>query len=315
MKHGIAFLFSGQGAQAGGMGKSLYDGSPAARAVFQTADQVLGRGISELCFSGTQDELNQTRNTQPCMLAADLAAHAAMLEKGVRPAAVAGFSLGEYAALAAAEVITLEDAFRIIQLRADAMQKAVPLGEGAMAAVMKIPPCEVAALCDEAGGYIVPANFNSPEQTVVSGETAAVDRLLALARERKIRAVKLPVSAPFHCDLMKPARDALAKAFQNVHFSDAILPVYMNIDGKAHRKAEDLRCCVLQQTISPVRWTETIQGMAEDGIGGFIELGVGHTLQGFVKKTAPGKGSACVYDMATLEAAVKQCETFGGADD
>lgn len=302
----ISFLFSGQGAQAPGMGKSLYDSSPASKAVFDLADQVLGRRISELCFSGTQEELNQTHNTQPCMLAVDLAAYAAIAEKGIHPAAIAGFSVGEYAALAAAGVITMEDAFRTIQLRADAMQEAVPMGEGAMAAVMNVSPREVAALCGEVSGYIVPANLNSPKQTVVSGETAAVDALLLLAKERKIRAVKLPVSAPFHCELMEPARVRLEKELQGIRFQDAAVPMYMNVDGAAHTDAEDIRRCVLRQTVSPVRWTDTICRMGMDIGGVFVELGTGKTLCGFVKKIQADAAALHVEDAETLSACIEE---------
>ncbi len=302
----ISFLFSGQGAQSPGMGKSLYESSPASKAVFELADQVLGREISGLCFSGTQEELNQTHNTQPCMLAVDLAAYAAIREKDIQPAAIAGFSLGEYAALAAAGVVAIEDAFRIIQIRADAMQESVPMGEGAMAAVMNIPPREVAALCDEVGGYIVPANFNSPKQTVVSGTTAAVDALLLLAKARKIRTVKLPVSAPFHCELMEPARVRLEKELQNIRFQDATVPIYMNVDGAAHTNAEDIRRCVLRQTVSPVRWTDTICRMDMDIGGVFVELGTGRTLCGFVKKIQPNAAALHVEDAETLSACIEE---------
>jgi len=297
----ISFLFSGQGAQAPGMGKELYDTSVAARAVFETADRVLGRNISELCFYGFQEELNLTRNTQPCMLTVDLAAYEAVREKGLQPDAVAGFSLGEYAALAAARVISQEDAFRLIQLRADAMQQAVPVGEGAMAAVMKLSPQEVERLCEEVEGYVVPANYNSPVQTVVSGEAETVDQLLILARERRIRAMKLPVSAPFHCKLMEPARAVLEEAFRGVHFQNAEFPIYMNVDGKPHMDAEDIKRCVLRQTVSPVRWTDTVQAMKTDMDCGFIELGVGNTLCGFVKKTSPESVVLNVEDAGTLE--------------
>ena len=301
----IAFLFSGQGAQAAGMVKSIYESSPAARAVFDLADHVLGRPISELCFSGPQEQLNLTRNTQPCMLAVDLAAHAAARETGIRPAAVAGFSLGEYAALAAAEVIALEDAFRIIQLRADAMQDAVPVGRGAMAAV-KLGAEEAGTLCGEVEGYIVPANINSPVQTVVSGEAEAVDRLLVIAKEQKIKAVKLPVSAPFHCALMEPARARLEKALQGIPFHHAAVPIYMNVDGTAHRDAGDIRQCVLQQTVSPVRWTDTICRMDADLGCAFVELGAGKTLCSLVKKIQADAVAMHIEDAATLSACAEE---------
>lgn len=301
----VAFLFSGQGAQSPGMMKDLYDSSIAAKAVFDTADRVLMRSISGLCFSGSQEELNLTHNTQPCMLAADLAAYAALSERGVKSDAVAGFSLGEYAALVAAGVISLEDAFSIIQIRADAMQEAVPVGMGAMAAIMKLTPDEVQALCDEADGYVIPANFNSPAQTVVSGEAEAVEKVLALAKERKIRAVALPVSAPFHCRLMEPAMTKLEEAFKSIKFSDASVPIYMNVDGNAHTDADDIRRCVLQQTVSSVQWVKTLQNISKAGINTFIELGPGQTLTGFVAKTIPDAFMLNVNSADTLYEALR----------
>ena len=282
-----AFLFSGQGAQTPGMGKSLYDNSAAAKEIFVIADSVLGRNISELCFYGTAEELNLTHNTQPCMLAVDLAAYEVISEKGIKPHAVAGFSLGEYAALVAAEVISAEDAFRLVQLRADAMQRAVPVGQGAMAVIMKIDSAEVEKLCEQVEGYVIAANYNSPLQTVISGEAEAVAEVVKLAKEKKCRTVKMPVSAPFHCKLMEEARIELEQAFANIVWRDAAIPIYMNVDGRAHSSAEDIRESVLQQTVSPVYWQDTIQNMYAAGCRSFIELGTGNTLCGLVDKILP----------------------------
>lgn len=298
----IAFLFSGQGAQHPGMAMELHEHSPAVRSMFERASNVLKRDIADICFRGSQEELNLTRNTQPCMLTADLAAYVAVMERGIRPDAVAGFSLGEYAALAAAGVLTVEDAFRVIQIRAEAMQKAVPPGQGAMAAVMNLSPQETKTLCGEAGGYVVPANFNSPAQIVVSGEAGAVDRLLVLAKERKIRAMRLPVSVPSHCGLMELARAELEEAFQTVCFRDALVPICMNVDGQFHSEAEDIKQCTLRQLVSPVRWVETVGALTEFGVDTFLEVGVGKTLEGFVKKTAPQTNAYHVEDLDTLEA-------------
>ena len=296
----IAFLFSGQGAQTPGMGKSLYDYSSAAKEVFVLADRVLDRSISELCFYGTQEELNLTHNTQPCMLAVDLAAYAAINENGIKPQAVAGFSLGEYAALVAAEVLSIEDAFKLVQLRADAMQAAVPVGEGAMAVIMKITAPEVEALCKQVDGYVIAANYNSPLQTVISGETAAVSEVVKLAKEKKCRTVKMPVSAPFHCKLMEGARIELAAAFEDAAWHDAKIPIYMNVDGLAHKNAADIRESVLQQTIAPVYWQDTIQNIYLAGCNKFLELGVGDTLCGLVNKILPDISAVGINDYECL---------------
>ena len=185
----------------------------------------------------------------------------------------------------------------MIQIRADAMQEAVPLGQGAMAAVTKISPQKVEELCAEVEGYVIPANFNSMVQTVVSGEAEAVDNLLELAKERKIMAMKLPVSAPFHCKLMEPAAAKLKHIFEKVCFRDASFPIYMNFDGKAHTTAEDIRRCVIQQAVSPVRWVDTIEQMSAAGVDQFVELGVGHTLKKFVKNIVPSKKVASLQEL------------------
>ncbi len=281
----IAFLFSGQGAQYPGMMKDIAEASREAAEVFRIADQTLGRSISELCFNGTQEELNLTHNTQPCVLAADLAAYQAISEAGIRPDAVAGFSLGEYAALVAAGAISIEDVFPLIQKRADFMQEAVPVGKGAMAAVMKLSAEEVEALCKETDGYVIPANYNCPGQIVVSGEAEAIDRLCETAKERKIRAMKLAVSAPFHCELMAPAAENLRGPLNQTAFSTPSVPVYMNVDAQPETDADKIREKLVAQAKSPVRWQETLRNIAEAGIDTFIELGPGKTLSGFVKKT------------------------------
>lgn len=280
-----AFIFSGQGAQYPGMMRDIAGRCAAAKEVFDLADRTLGRSISGLCFEGTQDDLNLTHNTQPCVLAADLAAYKALEASGITPEAAAGFSLGEYAALVAAGVIDINDVFPLIQRRADLMQEAVPVGKGAMAAVMRLTAEEVLALCEEAGGYVAPANYNCPGQVVVSGEADAVDRLCALAKERKIRAAKLPVSAPFHCSLMEPAAENLKEPLRKTPLSPPRVPVYMNVDAKRETDPDRIREKLAAQARSPVRWEETLRNMVDDGIDTFIEAGPGNTLSGFVKKT------------------------------
>lgn len=294
----IAFLFSGQGAQVPGMMKDIVDESGAAKEVFDTADTVLGRSVSELTFNGTQEDLNLTHNTQPCMLTAEIAAFKALIEKGIKPDVVAGFSLGEYAALVAAGVLSVEDALKIIQIRADAMQEAVPVGQGAMAAVTKQDAETVRALCDEAEGYVIPVNYNCPGQIVVSGENDAVDRLIEIAKSRKIRTVKLAVSAPFHCALMAPASEKLAEAFKTVAFSKPHLPCYSNVDAKPYAEDADVAGQLCAQAKSPVLWEQTLRNMAEDGVDVFVEVGPGTTLSKFVSKTL---GEVKIFSVNSLE--------------
>lgn len=303
----IAFLFSGQGAQYPGMMKDFYENIDRCTQVFQTADKILNRSISNLCFSGSQEELNQTHNTQPCVLAADLAAYAS-IKKFVKPDAVAGFSLGEYAALVAAGVMKIEDAFSLIQFRADCMQEAVPLGKGAMAAIGGIDEAGVRELCNHVGGFVEPANFNCPGQIVVSGEMKAVEQLVSDARTKRIKAMMLPVSAPFHCNLMKTAAENLREPLKNITFENPVCPVYMNVDALPMQNRKGIKEKLIAQAMSSVRWEQTLKNMYSDGINIFIELGPGKTLTGFVKRTLKKEEiySWHVSDMVTLEEVTKR---------
>lgn len=302
--NGVAVLFSGQGAQVPGMMKDLFDCYKSSHKIFQIADKKLGRSISELTFNGTQEELNLTHNTQPCVLAADLAAYEALRENGIRADAAAGFSLGEYGALVAAECISLADVFPIIQKRADYMQEAVPVGQGAMAAVSGKTLDEVQALCDQVEGYVVPTNVNCPGQIVVSGKAEDVQTVVDNAREAKIKAMVLPVSAPFHCELLKSAADKLAVELEKIVIKKPTLKVYLNFDGEQETSGEMIMEKLLLQVKSPVYWEKTLRNMYSDGIRIFIECGPGKTLSGFVKKTFKGKEdvvSLRVSDMNTLQ--------------
>lgn len=282
----IAFLFSGQGAQYPGMMKDLYENSKEVQAVFDKADEMLHRSISDLCFYGTQEELNLTHHTQPCVLAADIAAGSVLKTYGVKPDAVAGFSLGEYAAMYFAGIIRLEDVFLLVQVRADAMQEAVPAGQGAMAALMGVAPEEVSRLCSRIQEeYVEPANFNSLVQTVVSGTAVGVDRLIAEAGAEGIRAVKLAVSAPFHCRLMKPAAEKLKAELEKYTFKPSKLPLYLNCTGGRLSPEASVKEMLLHQLYNPVQWVKTLQNMQADGIDTFIECGPGKTLSGLVRKT------------------------------
>ena len=282
----IAFMFSGQGAQFPGMMKDLCEAENTAKAVFDAADTALGRGISSLCFEGTQDELNLTHNTQPCVLAADLAAAMALRAHGIEFEGAAGFSLGEYAALAYAGAVSMKDVFEIIQHRADAMQDAVAPGRGAMAAMMGGSPEKIEEICAAVtDGYVVAANYNSPAQTVISGENAAVDQAIALAREQRIKGKKLAVSAPFHCALMEPAAKSLDALFTTRQFATPNIPVYMNVDAKANTDAAAIPDLLVRQAMSPVRWMQTLLNMQADGFDTFIECGPGKTLAGLASRT------------------------------
>ena len=303
-----AFLFSGQGAQYPGMMKDLYDAEPSAKEVFDLADSALSREISKICFEGTQEELNLTHNTQPCMLAGDLAAAMVLKAHGIEPAAVAGFSLGEYAALAYAGAISTRDVFRVIQIRADAMQEAVAPGEGAMAAFIGATAEQVEELCARVTkGYVTAANYNSPVQTVVSGSTAGVDEACELAEAAGLRCVKLAVSAPFHCALMEPAARRLEEEFESMVFRTPTIPVYMNVDGRPLIDGSAASLLV-KQAMSPVHWVQTLENMQADGIDTFIECGAGKTLSGLVKKTLKGVKILRVENLKTLQSTLEELQ-------
>lgn len=305
----IGFLFSGQGAQYPGMMRDLYDSEPAAKELFDKADTVLGRGISGVCFAGTQEELNLTHNTQPCMLAGDLAAAMVLKAHGVEADAAAGFSLGEYAALAYTGAVSVDDAFRVIQIRADAMQEAVAPGDGAMAAFIGASPEQVEEICAKVkSGYVVAANYNSPVQTVVSGSAAGVDEACGLAEAAGLRCMKLAVSAPFHCALMEPAARRLEREFKSVSFRKPFVPVYMNVDGIPVADGADIAQLLVRQAMSPVRWVQTLENMKADGIDTFIECGAGRTLSGLVKKTLTDVKILRVENMKTLRSTLEELQ-------
>lgn len=297
----IAVLFSGQGAQYPGMMKDLYDTENSVKNVFDIADKALGREISNLCFEGTQEELNLTHNTQPCMLVSDLAAAMALKEHGIVADVVAGFSLGEYAALAYANAISLNDVFRLIQIRADAMQEAVAPGEGAMAAFVGTTSTQVEEICSKVTkGYVVAANYNSPVQTVVSGSAAGVDEACKLAEVAGLRCIRLAVSAPFHCALMTSAAKRLEEEFKSIAFNKPNVPVFMNFDGKPCEEGALISDLLVKQAMSPVRWVQTLKNMKDSGVDTFIECGPGKTLSGLVKKTIKGGKVYRVENIKTL---------------
>ena len=303
----IAFLFSGQGAQYPGMLRDLYESEPEVRSIFDCADRTLERSISGICFTGSQEELTLTHNTQPCVLAADLAAGMALRSHGVKPSAVAGFSLGEYAALCYADAVSVDQVFPLVQFRADAMQDAVAAGKGAMAAMIGVPKDEVEKICTQVtGAYVTAANYNSPGQTVISGTTEGVDRAEEIAKAQGVRFIRLAVSAPFHCKLMEPAARKLKNVFRTTEFSDPKIPVYMNVDGRPIDNGKKSPELLVEQAMSPVLWVQTLEHMQEDGFDTFIECGPGKTLSGLAKKTLKGVTVCRVDSIKTLQKSLEK---------
>ena len=293
----LAFLFPGQGSQKVGMGKAWADAFPLARAVFDEADDVLHMPLTRLCWEGPAEELQLTANLQPAILTVSVAILRVLEQQGARPALVAGHSLGEYSALVAARVLDLPDALRLVRRRGELMQEAVPFGTGAMAAVLGLAPDQVAAAVAEASTateIAAVANLNSPEQTVIAGHKAAVERAIPLLQARGAkRAMLLPVSAPFHSPLMKPAREGLEPLLRATPFRDPKVPVVTNVDARPVTTGDAARDAVIRQVDSPVRWVESVTWMAgEGGIGRFVEVGPGNVLCGLVKRISSGGATA-----------------------
>jgi len=296
------------------MGKDLAEKFPVARQVFEEADDALGFAISRLCFEGPAEDLQLTENTQPAILTVSVAAFRALSEAGVSaPAFVAGHSLGEYSALVAAGVLSLSDAVRTVRARGRYMQEAVPVGTGAMAAVIGGELSEVERICAEArasftdGQVCSVANFNSPGQAVIAGNTEAVDRAIELLNGVAKRVIKLKVSAPFHCALMKPAQDRLAqdleRLFNQPGFNKPAIPVVTNVDARPTTAPHELRDALMRQVSAPVRWVESMQLLIEQGVDTFVEAGPGKVLSGLMRQTSRDVKTLNVEDAASLEAA------------
>jgi [acyl-carrier-protein] S-malonyltransferase len=300
----IAFLLPGQGSQAIGMGRAFYETSPGAKAVFEEANDALGFDLARLAFEGPEAELALTANTQPAVLTASVAAAAACAERGLRPALAAGHSLGEYSALVVAGALRFADAVRIVRRRGEFMQDAVPVGTGAMAAIMGLELPAVEQVCAEvANGEVVEvANMNSALQIVVAGHRAAVERAVALASERGGRkSVMLPVSAPFHCALMAPAAENLRRELDGVAVTDPAIPVVRNVDAGVTRTAAEVKPFLLRQVASPVRWTDCVRRLAAEGATTFVEVGPGRVLTALLKRILAGARGLSVEDPAGLE--------------
>src|SRR5215208_475665 len=315
----IAFIFPGQGSQAPGMGRELAERYAAAREVFEEADEALGFSLSRLCFEGPAEELQLTENTQPAILATSVAALRAAESEGLpRPDFVAGHSLGEYSALVAAGALSLRDAVSVVRKRGRYMQEAVPVGAGAMAAVLGADIVTVEAACREAareGEICSAANINSPGQIVIAGSAAAVERALPILKERGAkRAIPLKVSAPFHCALMLPAQERLAADLDRIEFKDLGVPLVTNVDASVIRTGPEARASLVRQVSSPVRWRESIELLAREGADLFVEVGPGKVLGGLVRQTASGARAANVEGAESLEAALSAlCESDGAA--
>jgi [acyl-carrier-protein] S-malonyltransferase len=304
----IAVVFPGQGSQQVGMGRALAEAFPASREVFERADAALGFALSKLCFDGPEADLQLTANTQPAILATSIAALQPLLARGVRPDRVAGHSLGEWSALVAAGALPLEDALRTVRRRGQYMQEAVPVGVGAMAAILGLDLAAIEEACREAaqGEVVAPANVNSPGQVVIAGHAAAVARASEACKAKGAkRAVPLPVSAPFHCALMRPAQERLAPELAAIPFRDPQPPLVNNVDAALVGEAAACRDGLVRQVSGTVRWQESIERLAAEGVLTFVEVGPGTVLSGLVKKIAKGARVLNVDSPDALEATAK----------
>ena len=310
----IAALFPGQGSQAVGMGRDLAERWPVAAAIFAAADDALEAPISELCWRGPEEALRLTENTQPALLTHSMAAWHVLVDGGLRVEAVAGHSLGEYSAVVASGGLDLGDALRTVRLRGRLMQDAVPVGAGAMAAVIGLDDDQVVSVCaDTTGagdGVVVAVNFNSPGQVVIAGDAAAVDRAVELCKGRGARrALPLPVSAPFHSPLMAPAREGLMPTLEQLPFMRLAVPVYRNVDASPVADSEAVREGLIRQVDAPVLWSDTIERMVEDGFDTFVEVGAGRVLSGLVRRIH--REAAC-YPAGTVESMEAALEALVG---
>lgn len=310
----LAFVFPGQGSQTVGM-LDAWAQNEAAQQVVEQANKALGEDLEALMAQGPAEKLNLTTNTQPAMLTASVAMWSAWCAAGgPKPSLMAGHSLGEYAALTAAQSLTMADAVRLVRIRADAMQAAVPVGTGAMAAILGLEDDAVIAACQQAAqGEIVEAvNFNAPAQVVIAGHKAAVERAMENAKAAGAkRAVLLPVSAPFHASLLKPAAAVLAEALAGVDVLTPVIPVIHNVDVQTHQDPGSIRQALVDQAWHPVRWVQTIEAMAGQGVTHVVECGPGKVLTGLVKRISPNLTGLSVSDPASMQAAI---ETLASAD-
>ncbi|HYA26143.1 MAG TPA: ACP S-malonyltransferase [Terriglobales bacterium] len=305
----IAFLFPGQGSQTLGMGKELAETYPIARKTFEEADEALGYRLSQICFEGPEEKLRLTEITQPAILTTSVAAWRVLDEKGVKPAFVAGHSLGEYSAHVAAGTLTFADAVRTVHKRGQYMQEAVPVGVGAMSAILGMELDRVVAICHDAatGEVCEPANINSPEQIVISGHTGAVERATELADERGAKRAKiLPVSAPFHCSLMRPAQDRLATDLEQLAFRNPVVPVACNVDAALVKDAAGARDALIRQVTGSVKWEQSMRLLMVQGVETFVEVGPGKVLCGLMRQIDRARTCSNVGDETSLQKTLEQ---------
>ena len=309
----IAFLFPGQGSQHTGMGKHLAAEYPTALRTFEETDDVLGFPLSRLCFNGPDEDLTRTENTQPALLAVSVAAWRVLDERGFKPAVVAGHSLGEYSALVAARSLSFPDALRLVRKRGQYMQQAIPPGIGAMAALLKLPDGALDGILAAAaqGEVVTAANLNSPDQVVIAGHINAVERAMQLAKDAGAkRAIRLPVSAPFHCPLMRPAQEHLKFDLDATRFDDLAVPLINNWQARHISSAGEARTGLYEQVPNPVRWTETIRELSHFGIRRFAEVGAGSVLLGLARSTDPslrGVSFGKPEDLEKVETLLAEC--------
>jgi [acyl-carrier-protein] S-malonyltransferase len=305
MEHNTAFVFPGQGSQFAGMGKDVAERYPVARRVFDEIDASLGYSISQLCFEGPEDQLRLTENTQPAILAVSSAIHAVLEDLGAtRRDLVAGHSLGEYSAIVSVGGLTPAEAAKMVHLRGKFMQEAVPVGTGGMAALIGPSLEDARAICEEAaeGEILSVANINAPGQIVIAGTKSAIDRAIVVAKARGVRrALPLPVSAPFHCDLMKPAEEQLRPVLDDANFKDLWVSLVSNVDASPIGTATAVRNALLRQVASPVRWVESIERMVAMGVKRFVEIGPGNVLTGLIKRIDASVELVNVSDVASIE--------------